>query len=211
MANQVSPSGFGAIVRGPVTDKGGTASTGFLQLMRDWNTRITNSMDLKGHFIGVLSILATVDGRPGTLSEAIQNLTPTGQLPSSALTGALPSGLLPPSGIGSLGGVAANNPVPNEWINSIDTSGNPQLSQPGFGNIAGVASPAQVPALSALSGAVTPAQCPTLSNLNGQITTGQLPPSGISGTVTLAKLTGGGTNGSLTYTNGIITAVVNPT
>lgn len=34
---------------------------------------------------------------------------------------------------------------------------------------------------------------------------------GISGTVTLAKLTGGGANGSLTFTKGIITKVVNPT
>lgn len=35
--------------------------------------------------------------------------------------------------------------------------------------------------------------------------------SGVSGTVSLAKLTSGGTNGSLTVTNGIITAIVNPT
>jgi hypothetical protein len=34
---------------------------------------------------------------------------------------------------------------------------------------------------------------------------------GITGTVTLAKLTGGGTNGSLTFTKGIITAFVSPT
>lgn len=34
---------------------------------------------------------------------------------------------------------------------------------------------------------------------------------GITGTVTLAKITGGGANGSLTFTKGIITAVTNPT
>ena len=34
---------------------------------------------------------------------------------------------------------------------------------------------------------------------------------GISGTITLAKLTGGGTNGSITVVKGIITAFVNPT
>jgi hypothetical protein len=34
---------------------------------------------------------------------------------------------------------------------------------------------------------------------------------GISGTVTLAKITGGGTDGSLTFVNGRITAVVAPT
>ena len=35
--------------------------------------------------------------------------------------------------------------------------------------------------------------------------------SGITGTVTLAKITAGGTNGSLTITNGIITAKTDPT
>jgi hypothetical protein len=34
---------------------------------------------------------------------------------------------------------------------------------------------------------------------------------GITGTVTLAKLTGPGANGSLTFTKGIITAFVSPT
>lgn len=34
---------------------------------------------------------------------------------------------------------------------------------------------------------------------------------GVSGSITLAKLTGGGTNGSITVVKGIITAFVNPT
>lgn len=35
--------------------------------------------------------------------------------------------------------------------------------------------------------------------------------TGVSATVPLAKITGGGTNGSLTIKNGIITAVTQPT
>lgn len=35
--------------------------------------------------------------------------------------------------------------------------------------------------------------------------------AGVSTTVQLAKLTGGGTNGSLTIVNGLITDVINPT
>jgi hypothetical protein len=35
--------------------------------------------------------------------------------------------------------------------------------------------------------------------------------TGITGTVALAKLTGGGTNGSLTFTKGLITAFLAPT
>ena len=36
-------------------------------------------------------------------------------------------------------------------------------------------------------------------------------PTGLTTTVTLAKLTGGGSNGSLTFTDGILTAKVDPT
>ena len=44
-------------------------------------------------------------------------------------------------------------------------------------------------------------------NLN-QISAGVTgsPPSGITGTITTAKLTGGGANGSMTFTNGVLTA-----
>ena len=34
---------------------------------------------------------------------------------------------------------------------------------------------------------------------------------GVSGTVTLVKLTGGGSNGSITFTDGVITGFVEPT
>lgn len=37
------------------------------------------------------------------------------------------------------------------------------------------------------------------------------PGNGITGTITLAKLTGGGTEGSITVLNGIVTGFVNPT
>jgi hypothetical protein len=50
----------------------------------------------------------------------------------------------------------------------------------------------------------------TTANSNIKTIQATLSP-GISGTVTLAKLTGGGTNGSLTFAGGIITAVVDPT
>lgn len=38
-----------------------------------------------------------------------------------------------------------------------------------------------------------------------------IPGNGVSGTVALAKLTGGGNNGSLTIANGVITKIVQPT
>jgi hypothetical protein len=40
----------------------------------------------------------------------------------------------------TIGGVEANTAVAHEWINSIDTSGVPQLSQPAFSDLSGSAS-----------------------------------------------------------------------
>lgn len=80
----------------------------------------------------------------------------------------------------------------HQWLNSYNaTTGAFTQSQPAFADISGTATASQVPALSALT---------------GQITTGQLPASGLSVTITTAKLTTGGTNGSMTFTNGILTA-----
>lgn len=123
----------------------------------------------------------------------------------------------------TLGGVLSVLPVAKKWISAITTGGVPQLSQPAFSDLSGSATAAQLPALSALSGSVTPAQVPQLSQipgsvsasqvpplpaLSGQITEAQLPADGLSVTVVTAKLTPTGTEGSLTFTNGILTAEV---
>ena len=123
----------------------------------------------------------------------------------------------------SLGGVVTAGPSPNQWVNAIDGTGTPQLSQPAFSSLSGTATPSQVPALSSLSGSVTPSQTPPLqdlngavtasqvpdlSALNGQIAASQLPVTGITVVVTTAKLTTLGANGSQTFIDGILTAQV---
>ena len=82
--------------------------------------------------------------------------------------------------------------IAHEWLASYNAiTGAFTATQPAFTDISGVAISGQVPALSALS---------------GQITTSQLPSVGLSVTITTAKLTTGGTNGSMTFTSGILTA-----
>lgn len=138
----------------------------------------------------------------------------------------------------TIGGVKAIAGAVSQWIRSIGTDGTPQLSQPAFSDISGTASEtqipplaqlsgavtpgqvpqlsqlngkviaAQVPSLSALNGAVTADQVPDLSDLNGQITEAQLPAGLFSGTIVTAKLTGGGTNGSMTFVNGSLQSQV---
>lgn len=82
--------------------------------------------------------------------------------------------------------------ISHQFMNSYDdVTGLFTAAQPAFTDISGTATAVQVPALSALS---------------GQITTSQLPSSGLSVTITTAALTGTGTQGSMTFTNGILTA-----
>lgn len=67
--------------------------------------------------------------------------------------------------------------VSSEWINSYDSS----------------------------SGVFGQSQ-PAFSDISGQITTAQLPSTGLSVTIVTAALTVGGTQGSQTFTDGILTA-----
>lgn len=107
------------------------------------------------------------------------------------------SGTLPNPSIANLGGVHASNAQSHQWVTAIGPDGTPQTSQPGFIDISGVATAAQVP---------------DLSDLNGQITQGQLPPTGLTVTVTTARLTPlTGLQGSMIFTNGILTGQVQAT
>lgn len=51
----------------------------------------------------------------------------------------------------------------------------------------------------------------TFTDITGQLDITQLPDSGINHTIPLAKITPGGTDGSITFTNGLATAFVLPT
>lgn len=88
-------------------------------------------------------------------------------------------------------------------------------------NTAGTAAPldltaTQVTALlnpftSLLKGLVPVSGGGTTNFLRADVTFANPLSGGVSGTVSLAKLTGGGTNGSLTVANGLITNITNPT
>lgn len=82
----------------------------------------------------------------------------------------------------------------SQWLNSYNaTTGAFTSSQPAFANIAGVADPAQIPALSTLS---------------GQITAAQGPAAAFTGTIVTAQLTTLGAQGSMTFVNGILVSQV---
>lgn len=92
-------------------------------------------------------------------------------------------------------GLPGNTPaIASEWINSYNAvTGAFTQTQPAFTDVTGVATAAQVP---------------SLSSITGQITTAQLPAAGISIVIVTAALTTLGTQGSMTFTNGLLTAQV---
>jgi hypothetical protein len=96
----------------------------------------------------------------------------------SDISGVVAASQLPNPTLSALGGVEAVSAISHQWVNSINTSGVPQLSQPAF------------------------------TDVSGQITTAQLPAGLFSGTITTARLTTGGTNGSMTFLNGSLSSQV---
>lgn len=58
---------------------------------------------------------------------------------------------------------------------------------------------------SATTGIFTATQ-PAFTDISGNLATSQLPTAGLTTTITTAKLTSGGANGSMTFTNGLLTA-----
>lgn len=211
IANPVA-GGSAFINQAPVIDpKTGKASPIFTKWFNDVSQRVANALDLLGQFTGYIAPTAHVAGRVEPIGTTLQNINASGEVAAGAITGVLPAAQIPPASLVAIGGIKAINTVPDQWIDAISAAGVPHTSQPGFGNLLGAATPGQLPNLNLINGAVTAAQVPNLSALNGQITGAQMPAGGATGTIHLAKLTGGGANGSITVVDGQITAFVDPT
>lgn len=197
----------------PILTKDGRMSWPWMKFFQNIGALVNVAFDAQAALQGVIGLNATVAGRPTEpLVDLVQKLTPGG--------GIEPGGLPTPTNT-TLGGVLAAGPTVHNFITQVDETGLPHLGQPAFTDVSGIAAASQVPALSALNGSVTAAQVPNLSALNGSVTSGQvpalslltgqiteaqLPSAGLSVTITSAKLTSGGTEGSMQFQNGILIA-----
>lgn len=179
-----------------------------------WSQGITqavnNALNILGQFNGVIGPDATVSGHVGTLRANIQNLSPTGLLAATALTGIVAPTQLPAADPITQGAVQL---PAGATTNVLDSA----AFQPASAfDVAGAAATAQTNAESFATASDTAiltaaeAFAANASNLSsGTVPNARL--SGISGTVHLGPYTVGGTQGSLTLTNGLITAFVDPT
>jgi len=158
---------------------------------------VNAALNALGFFNGTIGVNAIVEGHPGTLATVIQHLTPTGTLAATALTGVVQPAQLPAADPITQGAVVLPAGAPS---NTLDTAAFQPVSA--F-DPAGAAAAAQA--------ASDPLGSASTAETNAKAYTDSKFAFGISGTVALAKITGLGTDGSLTFTNGLITGKVDPT
>lgn len=208
MANQIKPASTFIPSRSPIADKDGMATWSFIKILQDWDTKLRNGLNQIGQITQDIPTTTKIVGRVA-IGTILQFLDDGGQVLAGgidftrAYTNKDTDHIADGTGSPLAGGKAAeialvtSPPVPeaSKWVKGF-AGGVFTKTQPDFSDLSGSATPAQVPALSALT---------------GQITTAQLPASGISVTITTAKITVGGANGSMTFTNGLLTAQVQAT
>lgn len=188
---------------GKLINNDGTATFPFIKWMQGIGGATNSNFDPNNQFTGNIGAQAKINGR-STLASIVQFIGSDGVVTGPGIDFAKPYAnkntdhISDGTGSPLEGGKAAEialvvnapAPEPHKWLTGL---------------VAGIFEKAQA-AFSDLSGTATAAQVPALSGLSGQITTGQLPSAGITVTITTAKLTTLGSNGSMTFTSGILTA-----
>lgn len=196
MGSQAST--FSAINRSPIVDTNRVATYTFLKLLQDWNARI-NNLGSGGQYNGQLESTATISGRAGNIGSALQNLDQ--------------NGIVTPNGIdfarnyvnktfAHINGVVDSTQLPGA---TTSVQGAVVLPAGASSNVLGTAAIRAATSFDAAGSAAT-AQTNAETYTDGKFT------GAISATLALAKLTTGGTNGSVTINaNGLVTAYTPPT
>src|SRR6185437_6701450 len=117
--------GTPGIDTGADSSKPSTPSAGTIYMATDTNK-------IYQYNSGAWSIMASAAGSGGTVTGITAGTGLTGGTINSSGTIALATPTT-----SAIGGVEAINSVSHEWINSINTSGVPQLSQPAFSDLSG--------------------------------------------------------------------------
>ena len=205
----LKPASTFAASRIPIVDSDGLAVPFFTKVLQDWDTKLRNGLNTIGQITQDIPITTKVAGRTEGIGTTLHNLDASGVMLaagidfSRAYVNKNTDNIADATGNPLAGGKAAYKalvafpptPVTSQWVRGL-AAGVFVLGQPAFSDVTGI---------------VTPAQVQALSSLSGQIAMGQLPSAGISAVVNTAKLTVGGANGTMTFTNGVLTAQVQAT
>jgi hypothetical protein len=184
----------------------GRATFAFLKWLQSIGTTVNGAFDSSGNYQGPIGDKATIDGRE-TLASIVENIgvdgvvTPEG-LPA-ATNVAQGAVFMPVGAPDNHLGTAAIRPTTD--FDPAGAAGAAQAAAEAHADSVAAAAQSNAESFATAADVIVAANAANASNLtSGTVDVARLP--GISITITTAALTGLGTQGSMTFTNGILTA-----
>lgn len=220
MATQLKPASTFIPSRSPIVDKDGMATFAFLKILQGWSTQLQNGLNAIGQIIGIINASTIIQGRTEGIGTTVGHIDSSGAALAPMIDFSRPyinkttdhinDGIGSPLAGGAVAhqALVASAPVAGQALVFGGTTWDP--GHPTFGGLTGQIDPAtQIPPSGVAPG--TYALASITVNAEGLVTGAAAGPVGISVTIATAKLTVGGTNGSMTLVNGILTAQVQAT
>ncbi len=206
--------------RSPIVDKDGNATFVFTKILQGWDTKLQNGLNAIGQLIGEINASTVIQGRTEGIGTTVGHIDDTGAALAPMVDFSRPylnkttDHINDGTGSPLAGGIVAHQalvtsaPVAGQVLVFGGATWDP--SHPNFSGLTGTIDPAtQMP-----NSGVAPGTYPLASvtvDAKGLVTAVAAGPAGISATITTAALTVGGTQGSMTFVSGILTAEVQAT
>jgi hypothetical protein len=206
--------------RSPIVDKDGNATFSFLKVLQQWNTQLQNGLNEIGQLIGEINASTVITGRTEGIGTTVGLIDDTGAASAPMVDFSKPylnkttDHINDGTGSPLAGGVVAHQAL----VASAPAAGQVLIfggatwdpSHPGFSGLTGTIDPAtQMPASGVVPG--TYASATVTIGAQGLVIGAAAGTVGLNVVVVTAALTVGGTQGSQTFTNGILTAQVQAT
>lgn len=168
-------------------------------------TALNSALTLLGEFNGIIGTGATIQGQVGTVAAKVQHLGATGNLNAINLTGVVAAAQLPAAVPLAQGAVQ----LPTGAVSNV--LGSAALEPTTSFDPAGAAATAQTNAETFATAAANTAQtnAESFASNASNLSSGTVPNARLSGltvTITTAQLTTLGAQGSMIFTNGLLTA-----
>ena len=188
--------------RTKLVDERGYATWDGLKFLQGLAQAVNNALNILGQFNGVIGPDATVAGHVGTLQGNIQNLTSSGLLAATALTGIVAPTQLPAALDTTQGAVVLPTGAPSNVLGSAAFTDSTDYDAFGAAAAAQAAAEAASDPLGSAAAAETASKAYTDAKFPGVV----------AHTLPLAKITGLGADGSITVNaNGVVIGYVDPT
>lgn len=215
----LKPASTFVFSRTAIVDKDGMPTFAFLKQLQIWSTQLQNGLNQIGQLIGEIDASAVITGRTEGIGTTVGHIDDTGAALAPMVdfsrpylnktTDHIDDGTGSPLAGGAVAhqALVASTPVTGQVLVFGGATWDP--SHPTFAGVSGTIDPAtQIPA----SG-VAPGTYPLATvTVDAQgLVTAATPGAGINATIITAALTVGGTQGSMTFVNGTLTAQVQAT